>query len=82
MDISSKAAKSAPTQPEQFKDEREQRGDATAPAPADQFGATEHDVAPLTPPPSAKPAEQPKPSAPEKQKAADEIDPADELTPG
>ena len=67
---------------EALHDERKQRGDATTPAPADQLGATEHDVTPLTPPTSETPAKKSPPSASTKQKAADEIDPADELTPG
>ena len=67
---------------EGLRDERQQRGDATTPAPADQLGATEHDVTPLTPPTSEKPAKKASPGATTKQKAEEEIDPADELTPG
>ena len=70
--------------------EREQRGDASTPAGSQQFGATEQEVIPLTPPTrdeqslkDGKPADTTKAAATnDRQKAADEIDPADEITPG
>ena len=70
--------------------EREQRGAPTVPAASQQFGATEQQVTPLTPPTrdeqsikDGKPADTTKAAATsDRQKAADEIDPADEITPG
>jgi len=64
-------------------DERSKRGQAGGASPADQLGATEQDVQPLTPPPADTPERQP--MLPRKRyvsDAEDEIDPADELTPG
>jgi hypothetical protein len=63
-----------------FKAEREQRGEQTPPVAADQLGATDQQVQPLTPP-MAKSDQQP--HDPQRGKQHDkEIDPADELTPG
>jgi hypothetical protein len=62
-----------------FQHEREQRGEHTLPA-AEQQGATEQQVQPLTPP-MAKSDQQPHDSRRGKQPDKD-IDPADELTPG
>ncbi len=63
-----------------FKAEREQRGEQNPPSAADQRGATEQQVQPLTPP-MAKSDQQP--NEPQRGKQADkELDPADELTPG
>jgi hypothetical protein len=60
--------------------ERRQRGDATESSAADQLGATEEQVVPLTPP-MAKSDEQP--GQPDRKHHPDAgIDPADELTPG
>ena len=62
-----------------FKNEREQRGEQTPPA-ADQLGATDQQVQPLTPP-MAESDQQP--HDPQRGKQSDkQIDPADELTPG
>lgn len=82
MGDQSKTKAQAQASREALQDERQQRGDATTPAPADQRGATEHDVTPLTPPTSEKPTKKDPLGTTTKQKAADEIDPADELTPG
>lgn len=63
--------------------ERAERGQATEPGAADQRGATEQQVQPLTPPTAEAPERQP--SIPRKRfipEAENEIDPADELTPG
>ena len=71
-----------PTKPvkDTFKVEREQRGEQNPPSNADQLGATEQQVQPLTPP-SAKSDQQP--DDPKRGKQPDPgIDPADELTPG
>ena len=63
-----------------FKQEREQRGEQNPPPAADQLGATEQQVQPLTPP-IAKSDQQP--NDPQRGKQPDlDIDPADELTPG
>jgi len=63
-----------------FKPEREQRGEQDPSPAADQLGATERQVQPLTPPP-AKSDQQP--NDPQRVKQPDPgIDPADELTPG
>jgi hypothetical protein len=63
-----------------FKEEREQRGEQSPPSAADQQGATEQQVQPLTPP-IAKSDQQP--NDPKRGKQPDPgIDPADELTPG
>ena len=63
-----------------FKPEREQRGEQKLPPAADQLGATEQQVQPLTPP-TAKSDQQP--NDPQRGKQPDPgIDPADELTPG
>ena len=63
-----------------FKAEREQRGEQHPPSLADERGATEQQVQPLTPP-SAKSDQQP--NDPQRGKQPDPgIDPADELTPG
>jgi hypothetical protein len=63
-----------------FKAEREQRGEQAPPTAADQQGATDQQVQPLTPP-MAKSDQQP--NDPQRGKQHDkEIDPADELTPG
>jgi len=75
-------AKRARGAPDDRQSERQRRGDATAPTPAEQFGATEQQVTPLTPPTSEKPAKKLPPDASTKQKAAEQIDPADEITPG
>jgi hypothetical protein len=65
-----------------FKAEREQRGEQTPPTVATQMGATEQEVAPLTPP-MANSDTAPNMAKREKKTAAEEqIDPADELTPG
>jgi hypothetical protein len=71
----------APPKPakDTFKQEREQRGERT-PADADQRGATDQQVQPLTPP-MAKSDQQPNDLRRGKQPDK-EIDPADELTPG
>jgi hypothetical protein len=59
------------------------RADEATQATANQLGATEEQITPLTPPTrdDASNDEQPKSPNP-KQRAADEIDPADEITPG
>ena len=63
-----------------FKTEREQRGEQNPPPAGDQLGATDKQVQPLTPP-MAKSDEQP--DDPQRGKQPDPgIDPADELTPG
>jgi len=63
-----------------FKQEGEQRGEQNPPLAADQLGATEQQVQPLTPP-IAKSDQQP--NDPQRGKQPDpDIDPADELTPG
>jgi hypothetical protein len=63
-----------------FKAERAQRGEQNPPPAADQLGATDQQVQPLTPP-MAKSDQQP--HDPQRGKQPDkEIDPADELTPG
>ena len=63
-----------------FKSEREQRGEQNLPAAADQRGATDQQIQPLTPP-MAKSDQQP--NDPQRGKQPDPgIDPADELTPG
>ncbi len=81
MDQRSKSIQ-PPASRDDLRDERQQRGDATTPEPADQFGATEQQVTPLTPPTSEKPAKKSPPGASTKQKAAELVDPADEITPG
>jgi hypothetical protein len=63
-----------------FKAEREQRGEHSPPTAADQQGATDQQVQPLTPP-MAKSDQQPNDLRRGKQPDK-EIDPADELTPG
>jgi hypothetical protein len=71
-----------PTQPtnDDFKAEREQRGEQNTPPASDQLGATDKQVQPLTPP-MAKSDQQP--NDPKRGKQPDpDIDPADELTPG
>lgn len=75
-------SKQAPAGRSDRASERQQRGDATAPTPAEQFGATEQQVTPLTPPTSEKPAKKLPPDASTRQKAAEQVDPADEITPG
>jgi hypothetical protein len=63
-----------------FSAEREQRGQKTRTPAADQLGATEQEVTPLTPP-MARSDEQP--GDRQRGKESDKgIDPADELTPG
>jgi hypothetical protein len=63
-----------------FKPEREQRGQQSSPPSADQLGATEQQVQPLTPP-SAKSDQQP--NQPKRKEQPDlGIDPTDDLTPG
>jgi hypothetical protein len=79
MSESSKS-KPAPASHNDRAGERQQRDDATE--PAKQFGATEQQITPLTPPTSEKPAKKLPPDASTKQKAAEEVDPADEITPG
>ena len=72
----------APPKPakDSFKQEREQRGEQHPAPAADQLGATEQQVKPLTPP-IAKSDQQP--NDPQRGKQPDPgIDPADELTPG
>lgn len=67
----------------EFAKERAERGQATEPGVADQLGATEQQVQPLTPPTAESPERQP--PIPRKRyipDAENEIDPADELTPG
>jgi hypothetical protein len=72
-------AKSAKTK-DAFKDERAERGEATPPITAEQRGATEKQVQPLTPP-MAESDQQP--NDPQRGRQPDkDIDPADELTPG
>ncbi|HEU5102791.1 MAG TPA: hypothetical protein VFU22_27405 [Roseiflexaceae bacterium] len=67
-------------QKDSFKDERAERGEATPPAAANQRGATEKQVQPLTPP-MAKSDQQP--DDPKRGQQPDkDLDPADELTPG
>jgi hypothetical protein len=62
------------------KNEREQRGAHKPPSAADQRGATEKQVQPLTPP-MANSDQQP--NDPNRGRQPDKgIDPADELTPG
>src|SRR4051812_27771933 len=63
-----------------FKAERKERGEQTPPSAADQRGATEQQVQPLTPP-MAKSDQQPNDQQRGKQPDK-EIDPVDELTPG
>jgi hypothetical protein len=82
MRESSKSKQHSPSRRDHLRDERQQRGDATAPAPAEQFGATEQKVMPLTPPTSEKPTKKVPPGASTKQQAAEQIDSADEITPG
>jgi hypothetical protein len=60
--------------------ERERRGETTDTPAADQLGATEQQVAPLTPP-MARSDEQPH-DRDRKEQPDKGIDPADELTPG
>ena len=63
-----------------FKHEREQRGEQNPSPAADQLGATERQVQPLTPPMSKSDQQ---PNDPQRGKQPDPgIDPADELTPG
>lgn len=63
-----------------FKDERAERGEAAPPAAAEQRGATEKQVQPLTPP-MAESDQQP--NDPKRGRQPDkDLDPADELTPG
>ena len=72
----------APTKPakDTLKAERKQRGEATPPATADQRGATEQQVQPLTPPMATSDQQ---PNDPNRGRQPDkDIDPADELTPG
>jgi len=65
---------------DQFKAEREQRGEQNPPLAGDQLGATDQQVQPLTPP-MANSDQQP--NDPKRGKQPDpDIDPADELTPG
>jgi hypothetical protein len=65
---------------EDFKREREQRGEQNSAPAGDQLGATERQMQPLTPP-SARSDQQP--DDPQRGKQPDpDIDPADELTPG
>lgn len=67
----------------EFAAEQQARGQASEPASAQQLGATEDDVQPLTPPTADTPSK-PAPVARKRyaQDAEDVIDPADELTPG
>ena len=67
----------------EFAAEQEARGQVSEPAAAQQLGATEQDVQPLTPPAAEAPGK-PAPVARKRyaQDAEDVIDPADELTPG
>lgn len=69
--------------PNEFAAERAARGQASQPESANQLGATEQDVQPLTPPAAESPDKQP--PLPRKRYAEDvedALDPADELTPG
>jgi hypothetical protein len=78
-----KQKEQSPAERDKFQAEREERGAADQAQPADQLGATEQQVTPLTPPVREKPTDRPRPGeAHPKQRAADEIDPADEITPG
>jgi hypothetical protein len=82
MKESSKSKQHSRASRDDLRGERRQRGDATTPVPAEQFGATEQKVTPLTPPTSEKQAKKMPPGASTKQRAAEQIDPADEITPG
>jgi hypothetical protein len=80
MDKHQQAPPKAAKAKEAFKDERAERGEATPPAGAEQRGATEKQVQPLTPP-MAESDQQP--NDPKRGQQPDKgIDPADELTPG
>jgi hypothetical protein len=80
MDKHQQAPAKAAKAKETFKDERAERGEATPPADAEQRGATEKQVQPLTPP-MAESDQQP--NDPKRGRQPDkDIDPADELTPG
>ena len=73
----------SPADRDKFQAERDERGAAKGAQPADQLGATEQQVTPLTPPVRERPDDRARPGQPQpKQRAADEVDPADELTPG
>jgi hypothetical protein len=70
----------AKTTKDPFKAEREQRGEQNPAPAADQRGATEQQVQPLTPPMATSDQQ---PNDPQRGKQSDkDIDPADELTPG
>ena len=78
MEKQQKTPPPAPGDP--FKQERERRGEQAPPKSADQLGATEKQVQPLTPP-MANSDQQP--NDPKRGRQPDKgIDPADELTPG
>lgn len=71
---------SAKPTPSDLKPERERRGQKSGPSVADQRGATEQQVQPLTPP-MAESDQQPR--DPSRGAQPDKgLDPADELTPG
>jgi hypothetical protein len=65
MRESSKSKQHSPASRDDLRGERQQRGVATTPAPAEQFGATEQQVTPLTPPTSEKPAKKMPPVLPQ-----------------
>jgi hypothetical protein len=72
--------KAAQKQKDELAPERERRGETTDTPATDLLGATEQQVAPLTPP-MARSDEQPNDKDRGKEPHKD-IDPADELTPG
>jgi hypothetical protein len=80
MDKQHKEQKADPNRKTDLQPERERRGDTTDTPAAEQLGATEQQVAPLTPP-MARSDEQPRDR--DRGEQPDKgIDPADELTPG
>jgi hypothetical protein len=81
MGKQTKAKRATQAQAQDLTAERAQRGQKTPPGAAEQMGATDQEVLPLTPPMAESDQLPGRPNR-KKNGADDQIDPADELTPG